>query len=103
LPSWSALDQQSRTVWGQVLYLDPMTLAPQSLSHGRLGFPGVQIDLQPTLGGKGFKGKPSPHIVQRAGGATQIEALQGFSGHGQPNSPPNKPLLWGGRCPLLLW
>jgi hypothetical protein len=29
--------------------------------------------------------------------------LQRFRGHGQPNSPPNKPLLWGGRCPLLLW
>ncbi len=101
--SRGASDQQSRSIRRQVLDLDPMTLAPHALSHGRLGFPRVQIDLQPTLGRKDFEGQPSPHIVQRAGDAAQIEALQGCRGHGQPKSPPNKPLFWGDRCPLLLW
>ena len=70
--------------------LHPMALGAQPFAHHLLRLTAVQVDLQAGTRRQLLQGQAGPDEVERAGGAAQVER----GDHGQPNRPPNRPLLW---------
>ena len=58
--------------------LDRMPLASQSLGHHPLRLAGIEIHQQPAPHWQLLEGQPAAHVVERAGGAAQIQMNGGL-------------------------
>lgn len=78
----------------------------EALGHELLGLAGIEIHLKPATGGDLLQGELGADEIEWAGSAAQIELSGRFvisEPPAQPNSPPNRPLLWGCFWPFLVW